>query len=93
MGKILINVRILQDPFLIRVFFIRVNHEAQDISLHIYSWAPSKNHVGTVKRPFYYRQLSITSRWSGRQVESRQLKGRVIIFSIVKLMGPRLVSL
>ena len=51
-GKILVNVRILWDPFLIRVFFIRVNHEAQDISLHIYSWAPSKNHVGTVKRPF-----------------------------------------
>ena len=52
MGKILINVRILQDPFLIMVFFIRVNHEAQDISLHIYSWGPSKNHVGSVKRPF-----------------------------------------
>ena len=51
-GKILVNVRILWDPFLIRVFFIRVNREVQDISLCIYSWGPSKNHVGTIKRPF-----------------------------------------
>ena len=33
MGKILIKVHILRDPFHIAILFIRVSHEAQDISL------------------------------------------------------------
>ena len=35
-GKILINLRILRDLFLIRVPLIRVNRKVQDISLYIY---------------------------------------------------------
>ena len=33
-GKILINMRILQDPFLVRILLIKVNHGAQDVSLY-----------------------------------------------------------
>ena len=33
MGKILINARILRDPFRIETSLIRVNHRAQDISI------------------------------------------------------------
>ena len=41
-GKILINTRILRDPFLIGIPVIKVNHGVQDISLHRHSWRPSK---------------------------------------------------
>ena len=40
--KILINVYILRDPFLIEIPLTRVNRGVQDISLHRYSWRPSK---------------------------------------------------
>ena len=41
-GKIFINTRILQDPFLVRILLIRVNRGVQDVSLYIHSWRPSK---------------------------------------------------
>ena len=37
-GKILINIRILQDPFFVEISLIRVNRGMRDISLHRYSW-------------------------------------------------------
>ena len=36
-GKILINARILQDPFLVGILLIRVNHRAQDVSLYTHA--------------------------------------------------------
>ena len=41
-GKILINTRFLQDPFLIEIPLIKVNRWIQDISLHRYSWRSSQ---------------------------------------------------
>ena len=42
MGKILINERILWDPFHVGVPLIRVSRGAQDVSLYIHAWGPSK---------------------------------------------------
>ena len=42
MGKILINERILWDPFLVGVPLTRVSRGAQDVSLYIHAWGPSK---------------------------------------------------
>ena len=41
-GKIFINARILQDPFLVGIPSIRVIRGAQDVSLYIHAWRPSK---------------------------------------------------
>jgi len=41
-GKILINACILNDPFLIGIFLIRVNRGAQDVSLYTHAWRSSK---------------------------------------------------
>ena len=41
-GKILINVYILQDSFLIGIPLTKVNRGVQNISLHRYLWRPSK---------------------------------------------------
>ena len=51
-GKILINMRILQDHFLVRIILIRVNREAQDISLYTHSWRLSKAMLDTSKASF-----------------------------------------
>ena len=42
MGKISINARILQDPFLVGISLIRVSCGAQDVSLYIHVWGSSK---------------------------------------------------
>ena len=42
MGKILINERILWDPFHVGVPLIRVSRGAQDVSLYIHAWGLSK---------------------------------------------------
>ena len=42
MGKIFINARILWDPFLLRIPLIRVSCGAQDVSLYVHAWGPSK---------------------------------------------------
>ena len=41
-GKIFINVHILRDPFLVGVPLTRVSCGAQDVSLYIHAWGPSK---------------------------------------------------
>ena len=41
-GKIFINMRILRDPFLVGIPSIRVSRGAQDVSLYIHTWRPSK---------------------------------------------------
>ena len=41
-GKILINERILWDPFHVGVPLIRVSRGAQDVSLYIHAWGLSK---------------------------------------------------
>ena len=38
--------RIFQNPFLIGVFFINTKHGAQDISLYMQTWRPSKATLG-----------------------------------------------
>ena len=42
MEKIFINAYILQDPFLVGIPSIRVSRGAQDVSLYIRVWGPSK---------------------------------------------------
>ena len=51
-GKILINTCILQDPFLIGILLIRVNHGVQDISLYTHSWRASKATLDSSKASF-----------------------------------------
>ena len=52
-GKILINMRILQDPFLIGILLIRVNSEVQDVSLYTHSWRESKATLDSSKASFF----------------------------------------
>ena len=42
MGKIFINECILRDTFLVGIPSIRVSRGAQDVSLYIHAWGPSK---------------------------------------------------
>ena len=69
-GKILINTRILLDPFLVRILSIKVNHGAQDVSLYVYLWGPSKAMLDPSQVSFSpsasFRQHPILPRCFGR---------------------------
>ena len=56
-GKILISMRILQDPFLVIILLIRVNHGAQDISLYTHIRGGQVRPRWTRQRPLSFRQL------------------------------------
>ena len=63
-GKILINTRILRDPFRVEIPLIKVNCVMQGISLHRYSWRSSQ----TMLNPsaFSYHQSLALSETSCR---------------------------
>ena len=56
-GKIFINARILRDPFLVGISLIRVSCGAQDVSLYIHVWGPSKAMSDSSK---IYRSLLVS---------------------------------
>ena len=69
-GKILINTRILQDLFLVRILLIRVNHGVQDVSLYIHLWRLSKATLDPSKASFspsvsLSSHTDIVGRWDG----------------------------
>ena len=74
MGKIFINARILRDPFLVGIPSIRVSHGAQDVSLYIHAWGPSKVTLDLSKVYLStlpsFRRLPIPSMHSGRLVQA-----------------------
>ena len=72
-GEIFFNLHILQNPFLIGVFLIRVYCGAQDISLYTYVWRPSKAMSDSSKVRLSpsasFRQLLIPSIYSSCLVQ------------------------
>ena len=69
------NMRILREPFLVRILLIRVNREAQDVSLHTHAWRPSKALSDLSKFSLSplasFHQLLIPSRHFGRLIHVR----------------------
>ena len=65
-GKILINLRILRDLFLISVPLIRVNRKVQDISLYKYIYTYIYIYI-------YIRGGQARPRWTRRLLHSRRL--------------------
>ena len=85
-GKILINSRILWDPFLVEILSIRVNYRAQDISLYTHSWRPSKamlvpSQVSFTPSISFY-QLLIPYSILVVSYKCRQLGGEVVVFTM-----------
>ncbi|KAK9984541.1 hypothetical protein SO802_034066 [Lithocarpus litseifolius] len=73
MKAILLNSRILRNPFLVGLPSIMVNRRAQDISLCTNAWRPSKAMSDSSKvclsPPASFRQLLIPSSYSSRLVQ------------------------
>lgn len=73
-GKIFITMRILWDPFLIGIPLIRVSRGAQNVSLYIHAWRPSKAMSNSSKvylsPPASFRQLLILSMHYGRLIQA-----------------------
>ena len=66
-GKILINIRILRDLFLVEIPLIRVNHVMQGISLNWYLWRSSQATLDpSAVSPRWSLASSETSRWLHR---------------------------
>ena len=79
-GKIFINARILQDPFLVGIPLIRVIRGAQDVSLYIHAWRPSKA-TSDLSKVYLspsasFRQLLILSMHSGCLVQESLISRR-----------------
>ena len=100
-GKIFINTCILWDPFLVGIPLIRVSREAQDVSLYIHTWRPSKAMSDPSKvylSPLAsFHQLFIPSMHSSRLIQvllhlstlrwNRQLYGVVVYECTSKVIG------
>ena len=72
-GKIFITTRILRDPFLVGIPSIRVSRGAQDVSLYIHTWRPSKAMSDSSKVYLFpsasFHQLLILSMHSSRLIQ------------------------
>ena len=99
-GKIFITTRILRDPFLVGIPLIRVSRGAQDVSLYIHAWRPSKamsNSSNVYLSPSTsFRQLLFLSMHSGRLIQvshpstlwwNRWLYGVVVYKGTSKVVG------
>ena len=100
-GKIFINTRILQDPFLVGISSIKVSRGVQDVSLYIHAWRPSKAMSNSLKDYLSlsasFRQFFILSMYSGRLIQvllhlstlrwNRRLYGVVVYGCTSRVVG------
>lgn len=79
-GKILINMRILQDPFLVRILLIKVNHGAQDVSLYTHICGGQVRPCWTCQRPFSLHQLPCRLTQMSLSVEMESSAYDIVVF-------------
>ena len=98
--KIFITTHILRDPFLVGIPLIRVSREAQDVSLYIHAWRPSKA-MSDSSRIYLsplasFHQLLILSMHSGHLIQvslilrracNHRLYGVVVYEGTSKVVG------